>query len=194
MDNFRRVVVGIVVMVLFIIAILFLLLVPWGRQVEDVFDPNDPNNLLQYSDSNVQFRMVTRGAIIGNAEHRQSEIIVGRDRTTMTVYSGYQDRILRSESYSNNPEAYADFLGALMNSDFTAKKPAPLDVEVVGACPRRLQYFFEIIDGDEVLHESWATQCSRSLGTFDGKTTDTLWLFRNQITDYRDLVRGMNLN
>lgn len=193
MDNVKRLGVGVVV-IAFIALAIFLLVSPWGRDTDDqIIDPDHPSNLLQYKQTDVQMRLTIRGRIVSEQEHRQLEITVGRDRTVMHVYQGYQERIIESGSHSNNPDAYEVFLAALMNLDFTDTRDVPEDVEVLGACPRQNQYFFEILDGDEVIHESWSSQCSAYPGDFGGDLSDTVTLFKRQIPDYNQLVRDVRL-
>lgn len=155
--------------------------------------PERPKPLSEYAWTDAKVRMTTVGTINSNEMHRVLQITVGRDNVEAVVMAGYQGRVIKSERFGNNPEAYKSFLSALDTVNFThTQQPAP-GANELGSCPQGQRYVFEIYDPEKTILYSWSTSCSKRLGSFGGNITQTRVLFQAQVPDYNDFVWGVRL-
>src|SRR5690606_10742982 len=100
---------------------------------------------------------------------------------------------IKSTRTANNENAYRVFLAALAVQDFDRTKTYNgLETED-GSCPRGRRFVYEVFNANETLLHSWTNSCSRSDGTFDGRRDNVTQLFRAQVPDYNQFVRGHRL-
>jgi len=180
--NSKRLVLAIGVVIFVIITSILIFSIDWGGSRTPVKDIIQPVNIADFADTNVQVRMNIRGPINNNQEHEDLQITVDRDNTIGELISGYQDGVSRSQETSNNIESYKAFLSALHNSNFTKSQLPLKGIQYDGACPKGYRYTFEFLGGGaDVPKSSWATSCSKKIGTFAGELPQVKSLFQAQL-------------
>lgn len=125
--------------------------------------------------------------------HNRVKIVIGQDQVTLTVEQGYQGTVLRSQSYANNPTAYANFLRSLQLAGYSAGKTDPKLQDERGYCSQGHRYIFEVKDNQQTIQRLWSTSCG-NIGTFQGKTSSVMRLFQRQVPDYGKLTSGLESN
>ncbi len=144
-----------------------------------------------YNSSNSFVRLTIDGPVNADQIHRMIRITIAQDQNNLDTYRGYQYAPINSAIYANNTNAYKDFLFALQNGGFgiDRKTNQPNDA---GMCPLGSRYIFEVFDSNKQVSRRWSSTCG-NLGSFGGKTSLMLSLFKAQIPDYTKQITGINL-
>lgn len=189
----KRPLIAIGLVLLVILGGVLIFNIPWGGNADDVVqDIRLSDKILDYADTNVKTSILESGPIINEDEHRQIGIVVGRDSVVLTVYRGYNGDVIKRRQYPNTEASYRSFLAALRAESFTDTQTS-LNTNYLGACPRSSRYYFEMASSTENVYESWATDCSSKIGTFDGNLSDVRNLFQAQVPNYSTLTRNVNI-
>ena len=151
-----------------------------------------PASLVDYANTSTTVRFTQAGRINARENHRVLVITVGQTERTATIYEGYQGKVVKSETYLNDPDAYRSFLAALQNSGYTRARKANTAVIPMGACANGRRFNYDILSYDEVKQSLWSTTCDNR-GTFGGKPSTTRTLFQQQVPDYNGFIKGMGL-
>lgn len=149
-------------------------------------------NLVEYSFTPASVTYTIDGEINAEEEHRAIRITVNRNQRTAEALSGYNQTVIKSETFSNTQAAYNEFLHALKNAGFSRSKEAQYPSEK-GVCPLGIRYIYEFEHEGEELLRLWSTSCGRNDGSFAGNPNLVKRLFENQIPQYRDFSRGVDL-
>jgi hypothetical protein len=152
--------------------------------------PNGINRLVDFANSTATVSYTDDYPVKADQTHNIVTTVVGRDQASTTVEQGYQGTVIRSQSFANNPTAYAAFLRALQVSGFANGKDDPALSDYRGYCPMGHRYIFEVKDGSRTLMQRWATSCGNT-GTFSGRTSTVIQLFRLQVPTYNQLTSGL---
>jgi hypothetical protein len=152
-----------------------------------------PINLVNYANTSTIVQYTDDYPVNADQNHNVTSTTVGRDETTLNVYQGYQGTLIRTQSYNNNPTAYANFLRALQGVGFTTAKNDPALADERGVCPLGHRYIFEIKDGNRIVQRLWSTSCG-NIGNFKGRTTTIITLFHRQVPDFSKLTTGLESN
>lgn len=150
-------------------------------------------NLADYERTGVVMRMVIDGPVTSNNEHRQVHIQVGRENNTMQIVRGYQGEVLQREEVASNSTAYGNFLRAADLLGYTQGNDSPALEDYRGHCPFGVRYVFQIVDGDDVKQQYWATSCGDT-GSFGGRADEVVQLFQAQIPNYSDITSEAQLS
>lgn len=148
--------------------------------------------LLDYAKTQTVMRMTVSGRVNIDQEHRSVRVTVGRTSNTIELISGYQGNVINNQTYPSNEDAYATFLRALDLQGYTKGNPDPEREDSRGFCPQGRVYTFEILTGSAAVQKFWTTSCGG--GTFNGTADVIRALFREQIPDYSEIIRGTGLN
>jgi hypothetical protein len=148
--------------------------------------------LIDYAQTDTVMRMTVEGPVNAEQEHRSATVTIGRSSNEINVIQGYQGQVLNTRTYASNENAYATFLRALDLQGYNRGDVNPENEDSRGYCPTGRVYIFEIITGSATVQKFWDTTCGD--GTFDGNTSVVRELFREQIPDYSDIIRGTRLN
>lgn len=144
--------------------------------------------LTDYALTATEVRYTLEGEINARENHRSVQIIVGQSTRTITVFEGYQGKVLKSETYLNDSDAYRAFLAGLENSGYTKSRVATRNVDPLAACPTGKRYRYDIINGSDVKQSLWSASCNGTRGTFNGNTSNVQNLFEAQVPDYDAFV------
>ena len=185
----RFVVIGVAI---FLIMITLLVVVTRGgdRPAQDSSVAR-PAALADYADTSTEVRFTLEGSIVARENRRAIQITVGRDYRTVELFDGYQGNVMKSETLSNDQDAYRAFLSALHNSGYTKTRVATRGVEPLGACPNGSRYHYDILGGSETIQTLWSTSCNGIKGTFAGNASTVRTLFQAQVPDYQAFVQGV---
>lgn len=154
--------------------------------------PGATKRLVDYANTSTTVRFTDDYPVNANQVHRKIVTTVGRDQITFTIESGYEGDVLRTQTYPNNPTAYANFLRALQINGYTNAEDKPELRDERGYCATGQRYIFETKDGDNTIMRTWSTSCG-NIGSFKGKSTQVRDLFRRQVPDYSRLTSGIQL-
>ena len=182
-----RFIIGVLITLGLIILVLVMLFRGGGSPAQK------PLTLSDYAHTNSVAKLIIDGPVIAESKHQSVEIDVSNSNVNFTLYQGYQQDAIKSQSYSNNDDAYLNFLKSLQFEGFTkGNKSADLR-DQRGVCPLGTRYLYQFVDdnNDERVH-LWNTSCGG--GTFKGKSSSVIALFKQQVPDYGDLVADTNLS
>lgn len=171
-----------------LVVLVFILIVRGFNQGE----PKLQTNLVDYAKTQTVVRMVEEGEVNADQDHRSVSVVIGRASSTIDLVQGYEGHVIQNKSYPNNEDAFATFLRALQLQGFAEGDPDPEKQDSRGECPAGEVYTFEIITGSATVQKFWTTSCGG--GTFKGKSAVVRQLFRAQIPDYSEVIRGTGLN
>lgn len=188
----RYIVVILVVAMLFIVGVLTLS----NRGSKSNSSPNAPKITKVTDEADKPATRVTwteQGRLVDEDQRKAVRIIVTPTSRTIQLLSGYEERVDRSEDFSNTQTAFDTFIRALDQMNF-GKERTVKQADERGMCPFGNRYIYNL-DGDTSLR-SWSDSCSTSDGTFGGSSSNTVdirRLFQNQINDYTKFVSGTGL-
>lgn len=179
-----------IIFLVFVVGIVVVLsfLFNGGRRGNKVTVPEV--DLVSYATKDSKVIAITDGPITGDDTHRAIRITVDRHSRTMDVIEGYQGKVVASRSYVNNQKAYNEFIHALDRAGFSKPRNTNLDSEK-GVCATGRRYIFELTENDKSVSRTWTASCAK--GNTSAEPSRVTNLFRKQITDYDELVRGLTL-
>jgi len=178
--------IGFLVTIGLIVLIIILLLRGGSPSVQ-------PVNLTNYVNVGSRAQLIISGPVVADANHQEIEIDVSRDVVSMTIYDGYERTINTTKSYTNNDNAYAEFIYGLQRANYSRGNTDPKYVDDRGYCVNgdRYQYAFDDENGKE-LFRFWSTTCGQK--TFGGDVNTTLYLFEKQVPDFDNLTGKLNFS
>ena len=98
----------------------------------------------EQTNANTSVRMIQQGELVGEDERREIRITVTESERRLEVRSGYREAVVRSQSYSNTPEAYATFLAALDEAGFSRGKQSEV-ADLRAACPLGNRFIYQLL-------------------------------------------------
>jgi hypothetical protein len=178
------VVVG-VVMALFI-----LLLVALNRGGSPQQALSKPVVLSEQANASTSVRMTMQGRLVGETERRAVAITISDTERRFEILSGFNETVIRTETFSNTAAGYETFLLALGQAGFSKDRESNLPDER-GACPLGRRFVYELLHEDNKnTFRTWDTTCNNAPGTFGGESRVIRNLFQAQIPEYHKLLRG----
>lgn len=187
-----------VILVLIVVAIVIAALVSVGRAIlggsTQTTQTNAGRDALLDTSIGHSVQMTVRGPIVANEQFHSFQITVDPLNRNMTTYQGYLDQPINSKTYDNNVKAYEQFVYALdkanlMNGDeLTGNKN-----DTRGICATGLVYEFSVMSGDTTVKRLWTSTCKGSPGSLQASVSQVGDLFKAQIPDESNLVRGLGL-
>lgn len=188
-----------ILLVLIVVAIAIAGLVSVGRMIFGGDQPSEGqvdvgrDSLLNTSvDRSV--RMTVRGPIVAEEEFRSYQITVSPSSRRLVTYSGYLESPTETKQYSNNVEAYEQFVHALdkanmMNGDaFEGEKD-----DTRGICATGSVYEFEVLRADSSVKRLWTSTCRGSTGSFKASIEQVEGLFLEQIPDAQQVLKDLDI-
>jgi hypothetical protein len=137
-------------------------------------------------------RYVIDNPVQAGDNHRDITIEVGNNAASITITKGYQNEAIKSESFPTSVEGYRTFLLALEHTaDFTNGNNDEKLRDERGYCATGNRYSYDIVSGEgKQLQHYWSTTCKDK--TFKGNADAASRLFRMQIPNFDDFVRGVD--
>ncbi len=179
----------ILIFLVVVIGIVLLLSLVFGGKKQSSTTKNATSSLAvtDYLNKDSQVVSITDGPINGDDTHRSIRISVDRDTRTMDVIQGYQGKVIASKSYVNNQKAYDEFLHALERASFGKTRKTSFASED-GICATGRRFVFELFENGKSVSRTWTANCQK--GNTIAAPDRITKLFRNQITDYEELIKG----
>ena len=152
-------------------------------------------DLLGYANTNVVMRYTVWSGVEADQTHQQMRIDVSQYSSDIYVYNGYENTLVKNETFISNPSAYSDFLRGLQLLNYTEGNPDEASADWRGECPTGQRYIYEIIDGSETVQQYWASSCGKNAGgTFYGNINSVNNLFKAQIPTYQEFTEDTQFN
>lgn len=130
------------------------------------------------------FKHTVHSQVVGDEKYRGIRISVSPTSRTIELLQGYNDQVIKTETLTNNQEAYDSFAEALQGVGFSNTQPVPKGITEDNVCPLGQHYSYEIYGTSQSNMRTWSTSCSGKDGDFAGKADMVRSLFRKQIPDY----------
>lgn len=186
----------IVVVALVIAAIVSLAQMLFSNGQGNTEEVNASRQSLLATTSDRSVQMTVRGPIVADEEFRSYRVTASNGERTFTTYSGYLSNVISAKTYSNNTQAYEQFVHALDKANTMAG--APLEGEkddTRGICATGSVYEFEVLDGSKVVERRWTSTCGGSGGSFRANTKQVSELFLGQVpkNDAKDSLSKIKL-
>lgn len=172
-----------------LVAILAIVLLTRGgnKRPEEV-----PLTVAQEAREGVSAVYTTQGGVVGQDRRRAIRIVVNQEERRLEILTGYEEAVERAHTYPNTQSAFETFLVALDQAGFDKKKETVIEDER-GACPLGRRYIYELKEYSQDMLSLWGTSCGKNLGTFNGNRNTVKKLFEQQIPDYSDQIKGVDL-
>jgi len=153
-----------------------------------------PIDLVSYANTDATAQLYISAPIVSDLEHRAVRITVGSGQTEVDIIQGYQDHIIHTKTYANNPSSYAVFLKALGHLNFTQGNSDPAQQDERGYCPQADRFIYSFATAGSNLFRFWSTSCGE--GTFGGNRSAVQQLFERQVptTDFEQLTGDIPLS
>lgn len=153
-------------------------------------------SLPNYANTGATVSLTTQGIVNGDDIHNSIRITVGENERVLQIINGYNNQVVSSKVYSNNPAAYDVFLRSIGGQGFLSrlKTKTPVSDNENGYCPLGFRYVYELNQGEDDLSRLWSSSCGSKIGTFGGNASTIQRLFQLQITDYNSLTSSVNLS
>ena len=159
-------------------------------------EPNAPVEnavvLTEYADTSAKVVYELHGELVGEGERQSIRITIDRNQRLFEVLDGYQQKVMVSKSFPNNAAAFEEFGYGLSRAGFVLEQYARFETEK-GVCPNGNITIYKLVDAGEDVSRLWGSTCSEKDGSFDGNRRVVKDLFEDQIPEYRDLARDVNL-
>lgn len=150
--------------------------------------------LAEYSDNDTaSLSWTMQGKLVGEDERKSVRVTVTKDSRKIEVLSGYDERVEKSQDYTNSQAAFAAFTRALDGLSFGRERDVTQPDER-GVCPQGYRYIYRLTDGREEQMRTWSTSCKVTDGNFGGTSSNAsqiAQLFKRQIGDYSKFVSGV---
>ena len=180
-----------IIFLTFVVGFVLILMLAFGRRPSsNTANPNTKKTFTinDYAERDSKVVATFDGPINGDDAHRSIKISVSQESRTIDVIQGYEGKVIKTQTFTNNPDAYYDFIHALARVSFGRTRKTDTQNEV-GVCATGRRFVYEAYDNNERVARTWAATCNKgnSLATFESVNN----LFRMQITDYDKVVSGV---
>ncbi len=178
----------IAIFLIFVVGIILILSLAFGGKNSGGKKAAAPDfNVLNYIEKDSKVVSITDGPINGDDTHRAMRITVDRNTRTIDVIQGYQGKVVATKSYPNNQQAYDKFLHALARANFGKTRKTSLTSEE-GVCATGRRFIFGVAEGGKSVSRTWTANCAK--GNAAATPARVTALFRQQITDYDQVIKG----
>lgn len=186
MRTYRYFLAVLLIVVLLVLAFVFLTRPKNTTSVKTV-------KLSDYATTDSEVSYSQEGQTNADSLHRTIKITVNNHLTNITIFSGYQGNVLKSETISNNENAYRAFLAGLQTQGFISQRKIASNVTMLGSCALGNKFIFTTSGIPNAPTELWTTSCPGSKGTFSGRLGNVQQLFRLQVPNYSAFTSGTGL-
>jgi hypothetical protein len=146
-------------------------------------------DLSKYANTDSSAQLIIDGPEVADQSHQQVEIDVSSSDVTFTLYNGYQQNAVRTQTTANNTVAYGVFLQALQHQNFTKGNTDPKLKDERGYCPLGQRNIYSFNNDSKQLMRFWSTNCGVS--TFKGTAGTVTLLFKQQVPNYNAILRDI---
>jgi hypothetical protein len=130
--------------------------------------------------------------LFADENFRSYQIQIAPSSRSLTVYSGYLNKVISNESLGNNVPAYEQFVNALDRAGFmNANAFTGSANNTSGVCASGFLYNFTILKSDKSVKQLWTTSCGAPRGSFSASVSFVMNLFTLQIPDAQAKIGGI---
>lgn len=133
-----------------------------------------------------------QGKLVGEEERRSVRISVTSTERKVEILQGYDETVIKSQTFANKQAAYDTFLLALDNAGFDVYNK-DVNKDERGSCPLGKRYIFTANFADQSTYRSWGASCGKT-GSFGGNNGLVRSLFEDQIPEFNKFMRGTRLS
>lgn len=183
-----------IIIIIIIVALIIAALVTAGRMLFSKGDTEKKDTqaasetfqeTLLNTDGSHSVRWTVRGPIVADENYKSYQIIVTPTSRTFTTYSGYLDQVIETKNYSNNTDAYEQFVYAIDKTGMSKTRDADKE-DFRGVCATKgIAFKFDIAKDGEDEKSAWSSTCKESPGTMTASPLKVQALFVNQIPDFQ---------
>jgi hypothetical protein len=180
-----RYLIGLVIFILLIIFLIIKLLTGGSK-------PNLPPSLVSYADTATTVRYTIDNPVQAPETHNDIIIEVGSSSTDIRIMKGYDNEVVKEESFPMSTSAYATFLLSLQHSaGYTLGNTDPQLQDERGYCATGNRFSYDIIGGDgHRIQHLWSTSCKDK--TFHGLPGVVRDLFTAQVPNFDDYTADID--
>ena len=163
---------GLGVLAIIVIAFVAILLIvrqgPSSTSTSTAKKKTTATSLLDYDNSESSVQLTIQGRLTGEDQHQSVRITVTQSKRTVEIINGYEDNIIKSQTFPNTPAAYTNFIQAINNAGYSKSRKAVAETEI-GICPSGNRYVYQLNKGSEKIQRLWADNCAAGDGNFAGR-------------------------
>ena len=183
-----------IIIIILVIALVIAAIVSVGRMVFTSGTSQGPAGVesteavltaLHETGDNRAVRWTVRGPIVADEKFKTYAITITPTKRSFVTYSGYEEQVIDTKTYSNTARAYEEFVYALEKADI-AKTRSATGVDFRGVCATHgLAFKYVSLNDGTADHTLWTTTCNGSKGTMAADSGRVQALFVNQIPDFK---------
>lgn len=147
--------------------------------------------MTDYINDKSEVEFTQYGAVVGNEQFRTLKITVSQNQRKIELLKTYENEVERSESFTNNGDAYNTFMRALSDAGFTRKQVTSI-TDPTGACPTGMRYSYVLQSEGNDVSNLWNTSCLPLGGSLGNNGALSRQLFQRQIPDYSVFMKGVS--
>lgn len=132
------------------------------------------------------------GPVVAEEERQAIRISATAAERRIEVLSGYEEKIQKSQNFSNNQAAFDALNAALEGAGFYEFNQNNKTNEYT-VCTTGQRYVYQARFSDGKDYRSWSVNCGGRLGSFQGQPNLVQTLMQAQIPNYSDFVSGVQL-
>lgn len=188
-----------IILILIVVAIAIAGLVSVGRMIfgGDQTDPTQVDvgrDALLSTSIDRSVRMTVRGPIVADEEFRSYQVTVTPTNRQIATYSGYLETPIQAKQYSNNVQAYEQFVYALDKANMMNGQELAEDKnDTRGICATGNVYEFEVLQAGTAVKRLWTSTCKGSPGSFKANVDQVENLFFEQVPDAREVLKDIDI-
>lgn len=177
-----------IVLALFVVIIILIS----GGSGSKAAKPTTTTSLVDYNKSSTSVSFTTQGPIVGDEDYREIRITISQSKRVVQILKGYNQNVIKAQTFSNNEKAYQVFLAALDLAGFRSEKKSTIG-DYSGTCSQGDRFIYKLTDNNKDIENTWANSCISRQGTFAGITSDVESLFQAQISNYSDITADVQI-
>lgn len=180
-----------IIFLTFVVGFVLILMFAFGRRPSSNSTAKNTKKTFtvnEYAERDSKVVATFDGPINGDDAHRSVKITVTRGSRTIDIIQGYEGKVIKTQTFTNNPDAYYDFIHALARVGFGRTRKSDTENEV-GVCAPGRRFIYEVYDNNDRVARTWAASCNKGSSLAAPEVVNNL--FRMQITDYDKVVSGV---
>lgn len=181
---------GVIATVFVLIAAIF-----WIRSDSPTDKKAETDNkvsLVSYADGSAKVSYELHGELVGDEERQSIRITVDRNQRVFEILDGYNKKVVSTKTFANNAAAFDEFVHGLAIAGFAATQEARFESEK-GVCPKGNVAIYTVVDKGDEVSRLWSGSCNKKAGSFAGNRRLVEDLFEDQIPEFRELTRDVEL-
>ncbi|GAC1501144.1 MAG: hypothetical protein NVS1B10_05170 [Candidatus Saccharimonadales bacterium] len=146
-----------------------------------------------YAKTSSEASLTIDGPVNSNQVHQQIQIIVNKDTVKYEELQGYNGDVIHLQQFSNNENAYKNFLLALGHAGFSKGSTDPKLADDRGYCPLGSRFIYQLKNDNKVVERFWATNCGKPK-SYLGNLSITNNIFKAQVPEYNRITARLKIH